>query len=379
MMGPYDRISFGKREKMYGVVTVNNGDKKTPNVHSYKKYTFGGTPLTQRAHYYRDGRIASDVSYPGGLAGIPSDLVYLSNDSSILPYEAGRLSDSCMEKAFEKLRGQSQVFVDLAEGGQTLKMVKSAFRLRSTMISFVKQALRGRKQTVTELSSKWLEYRYGWLPLMGSIYDAADNLYRQIIVNDIVISTRSGFRTTRDLNYFSSTTGQHKVWYEHLDVSQRMQLVLMFRPPSMPTQVASNWTSLNPLLIAWELVPLSFVADWFVNVGSQLAAWENYVLYSQHYKSGYRSETIKEVRNSYWRMDSPRSAPVPEYYSDGTLKVQSYGYNQFCGGVSRFVSMNRVLNIPLPRPAGVRVKFNLSAKQVADTAALTSKWWRRLL
>lgn len=31
----------------------------------------------------------------------------------------------------------------------------------------------------------------------------------------------------------------------------------------------------NPLLTAWELVPFSFVADWFVNVGDTIASLDN--------------------------------------------------------------------------------------------------------
>jgi hypothetical protein len=37
------------------------------------------------------------------------------------------------------------------------------------------------------------------------------------------------------------------------------------------TQVANSIGLLNPLTIAWEVLPFSFVVDWFVNIGDCIA------------------------------------------------------------------------------------------------------------
>jgi len=40
---------------------------------------------------------------------------------------------------------------------------------------------------------------------------------------------------------------------------------------------------LNPLSIAWELTPYSFVVDWFINVGDGIASLDNLILFSSLY------------------------------------------------------------------------------------------------
>lgn len=377
MMGPYDRVSQGKRDYMYGVVT-SKGDHKKPVAQAFRKYRLNCSPLFQTAWYGYTGNVVADYSYPGGPAGVPSDLAYITNTSAVFPYEAARLRERCMEKIYGKLRGESQILIDLAESGETIRMVKNALRFRSTAIGFVKQMLAGRKKSASELSSKWLEYRYGWMPLMSSMYDAADTLRRKIETDIITVSGRASTQKYDSRSYSFTNNLTDKNWFEYCRASQRMHIGLRFRPPDKHIQQILNWTSINPLLIAWELVPLSFVADWFVNVGDQLAAWENFIVYSNYFLGGYETRSVREDRYGYLIDGNPIS-PRPEYYSDGSLKQKSYGYRTTFSGSVRFSQKDRIIDIPLPRPAGLRVNINLSSKRVTDAAALTSKWWRKLL
>jgi hypothetical protein len=44
---------------------------------------------------------------------------------------------------------------------------------------------------------------------------------------------------------------------------------------------------MNPVSIGWELLPYSFVVDWFYDVGSYVRNWESAILYRSAAKGGW--------------------------------------------------------------------------------------------
>lgn len=120
----------------------------------------------------------------------------------------------------------------------------------------------------------WLEYKYGWTPLLSDVKGAAEFFAQKHVgrpVQFTVISNRkhdaSGTRRVTYTPYggLPTSTITHrftlhnecktKIWCEITNsrLSELQQLGLT-----------------NPLLVAWELVPYSFVFDWFLQVGQWL-------------------------------------------------------------------------------------------------------------
>lgn len=111
----------------------------------------------------------------------------------------------------------------------------------------------------------------------------------------------------------------------------------------------------NPAELIWELVPYSFVIDWFVPVGNYLSAFD--AALGWHFKGG----TITE-----WARQKGVGLPRPDgsggwYYQPGQLGMK-YHCNHFKMVRSVYTSS------PLPRFPGI--KNPLSTGHIANAMAL---------
>lgn len=119
----------------------------------------------------------------------------------------------------------------------------------------------------------WLELQYGWKPLLMDVRSAAETLAQALNRPEdrlISISTsvsRSGSDSIRNYQYeiFPDRRGRLS-----LDFKQTYRVVATFQPDSA-IQALQSAELLNPATIVWELVPYSFVVDWFIPIGDTLS------------------------------------------------------------------------------------------------------------
>lgn len=213
----------------------------------------------------------------------------LSSYSSVQAYH---LDQDVLAEVQSKLRRKvlDQDFnapVFLAEAGKTAQLVAKratdvALAIRALKKGDVAQFLNriqltsGRRRTRREMNrlaeqfakkdihNVWLEYKYGWMPLLQDVHGAAKNLAEMSFKRDIVThratasKTRQEIRDTPNALFEGLRTYTAKAW-------------VTVKVRNRSAAVANSTGSLNPLLIAWELVPFSFVADWFANIGDCLS------------------------------------------------------------------------------------------------------------
>lgn len=357
-----------------------NGNKRDPNPHSYKYFRVAYQPYKTTAWYGYTGQMLEYESTPAGHFGdVHSELFVIRNGNNTMsPAPWGELSERAMDRVYQQLRGSSQVILDLSEASQTKKMLRAALKLRFSMSGFVKgvvEAARTPKRIPKVAADKWLEYRYGWLPLASSLRDAIDNVDRRLQTETWKIVGRASARTTDVRNTNSFLSADPRV-SQREDCSYRVNCSMLFNPPPPTQQTIANWTSIGPELI-WEKIPYSFVADWFVNVGDYLRAKENSTLFQRHYAGGTITRTFKKTGVASLR--SVQRNPVPEYYPEsGELVRKSYGSKADCSGTIKCVSLERSLAFVLPE-AELRFKPELNAKRLVDAAALSKRMWGRLL
>lgn len=257
--------------------------------------------------------------------------------------------NQALERMFGHLRGDLDVTVSMAEAGQVAGMLRSAGRLAD----YVRSIRR------FEWAHRWLEYQYGWRPLVQDLYGLAKKV-QEAAPAAMVIRARGSDRQSKHSDVASPTGIGRRVRDEVL--SQRAEFVVYFQiKPTVLTQMA-GYGSLNPVSIAWELLPYSFVADWVIDIGGYLRLLETSMLYASMFKSGYQTLGA--------RLDC-----VDRIHGSVTNPDGSTSFNELNGYASQRQKRRYVLSsMPLPRPP--RFRANLGSERLVSLGALLHTHFR---
>lgn len=177
----------------------------------------------------------------------------------------------------------ADVLVDIAEISKTLQMLKNPIKSTSSLISKIKAGKSGVKALkVKDVSDyavdMWLQYRFGIRPLVSSVQgvvkalDALHTKRRQTYRSSYpdLRKTAVSTYTLTSGNPFNFTSQ-----FNHTDeLSVRTGLIL---ETEVALSKAVGVDASGILGLPWELVPFSFVADWFANVNDYLGALVPYL------------------------------------------------------------------------------------------------------
>jgi len=128
-------------------------------------------------------------------------------------------------------------------------------------------------RTLGDLESLYLEIRLGFAPMVYDISKIADSLL-QGVRNKRQTARAKGKRS--ETQTFSSTFMANSITYNYTDKTDRdliirsMFLYEMVLEMNGLTRSGVSWSEVPSA--AWELIPLSFLVDRFINVGSFISA-----------------------------------------------------------------------------------------------------------
>lgn len=276
-------------------------------------------------------------------------------------YRPTRLYNSALERMYDRLRGGLDLSVALGEAGTTAHMFK-AYTSWDRFVSSL-PPVKSRKDLYyffpKLIGNSWLQFQYGWKPLISDVYNACDEATRVIVKNLTVrgsATERYDNTHTRAFPINAPNLGSY-----HRIGMQSCRIRCTYQLPEKSFSLA-RWTSLNPVSIAWELMPYSFVIDWFLDVGSTLRSLETALLYRSAFKSGYWSwlsvyDTNVKFGN-YDFTESSGNGVVIMRHDRPRLATESYRNFQ------RFV----LLSSPTPRLP--RFEAKLGWQRLLSSAAL---------
>lgn len=231
----------------------------------------------------------SNGAYAGGpyVQGCADDADWTA--WSPLPFFGANETNALLSDIYSEVKGSEfNPALFLAQGNQTLAMIggtavklaKSIHHLRRGDVASAARSLtsgtnrapikppKGGWKALTDtsvknLSSAWLELQYGWLPLLQDVDAGAKAIAHQLTppTRFSVVKTKTKTQTTISQSYQAFTPVKkvtEDLRIEYLASENLDNIALL---------------GLNdPLTVAWELVPFSFVVDWFLPIGDYLEA-----------------------------------------------------------------------------------------------------------
>lgn len=135
------------------------------------------------------------------------------------------------------------------------------------------------KRQVHKLTNAHLEFVYGVLPLIGDINDAAATLAAIAKGRTVYVRARATRQVNFDVSVVKYSTNQNFYPMKGTKSTYAFKRVTLIG--EAPMSVNPVYDTLfraglaNPASIAWELIPFSFIVDWFVNVGDVIASLDN--------------------------------------------------------------------------------------------------------
>lgn len=186
------------------------------------------------------------VKSPGFLGGNAQSLI---NEATISFYEKAANTNALLP-------------LMLKERQQTIDMVTEKIyklvALKKNFLREIRKSWKGNDHRIVQ--QRWLEYRYGWIPTLIDI----DNLVNKELGLPGAVCEGQAFRSYNTTDYKEGGWTYNQNGF----ISARVQALLIPKDPFMKTGAQYGITS--PGLVAWELVPYSFVVDWVFGIGGYL-------------------------------------------------------------------------------------------------------------
>lgn len=316
----------------------------------------------------------SSISWEGkGVLGvlqpvhIPDVPTYITND----------LSDArlyTLQQAYA--RASSASFNGSLFGAEALKTLALVKKPLSSALKLIRRVSRKRGkllasgvQPVKALSSAWLEYRYGWRPLVLDLHDLVQALYTAPrIPHDDLVARSSYDRAYKSKDPWVNPIQPGDITFggtTHLDFQARVRSSVRYRIDddsysTFLSQSVGLGLDAVPSTI-WELVPFSFVADWFMGFGQ----WIDTLVPRPYIKILSNSTSIRSTRRvidklEYIEVDSLGRGVWPQ-------QVRRAHLDRSFTGV--YTSYNRSVNNEIPI-VPLRVPGVLNLVHSVDSVAL---------
>jgi hypothetical protein len=239
------------------------------------------TPFTQFELEGAATGVYDNTYVPTGHRQYMKDNYVFFNEWQMTSGDAITIANAYLDEAAEMVNASAAAIY--TQGWDALTFIaelkKTVLMFKETIRRFVRIYKRVSYSKNKDFASLWLEGRYGWRPLIYDIieidkalrkFDTQRKRYKQNVgrsINELVDSYEVyEDRSTNTATYLVET---------RVSASVRGSIVADIQPPRI---------RFDPAKTAWELIPYSFVIDWFVQVGQFVDAL-NFLRLSKQYRA----------------------------------------------------------------------------------------------
>jgi len=286
--------SSTRTNKTASTKTVSKTWSRTPNYVALKEV--GELPQNDYSysmvHAYEQTGSFSYSSYSAPWTNSISGGGILQNGvlppSDVAPSVAAAVDDLAITQLLGNIKDmKTNVAQMIAERKQTMSLVvTTAIRFARMFTALKRGDIRGAADSVGASYSRknrkryhtsvradphgtaakaWLELQYGWKPLLQDCFGSAEMIAK---IHSGDLSSVAEGKCVRPINETSISGPLWDRLTEHSDVRYTVKYKLHYGTPNINLSLAGQLGLTNPALLAWELLPYSFVVDWFLPIGN---------------------------------------------------------------------------------------------------------------
>jgi hypothetical protein len=388
---PYNQVASTRvSARTPGFKSKNRPNPLLPQPFSftYEKYTQSGvrTVDTNYGGYANLGPGSSSYEYTR---------TYSTNQpQTLLPDETGAWSSQLIEKAIARLldnikdmnfnaaqaAGERKQTADLVASTAT-RIAKSYSSLRkgnfakaASDLGLIPKKKAGRRfakgyaaDQAKAVGNAWLELTYGWKPLLSDVYGAVETLAKsnnrpnRIFIDKSGSAKRQATKTRKDP---SAVPFGELANYMTITDKCQVKYKVTFSVTSAPVNDLAKLGISNPALLAWELLPYSFVVDWFLPIGGWLNSLD--ATNGLAFEKGFVTVFRESVSTGY-KIGSYRD-------NQNGLGKHYYQYSQ---AERKIVNVTRTRLAAFPQRPFPSFKNPLSNSHVASAMALLLQTFKR--
>lgn len=189
---------------------------------------------------------------------------------------SGELESEAIAQATQRIKDRKvSLGENLAEARKTyrtlmsesLNLLRALRSVKRGNIALAVKHLKDGRSVERRGADLYLQYKYGWKPLMQDIYGSAELLQEQVKTAFII----SGYgKSASDQVQAISSDGVTRSGYGY----RQCRVKLFGLLDDYTLRLGDRLGISNPLSLAWDLIPYSFVVDWFIPVGNVLEAMQ---------------------------------------------------------------------------------------------------------
>lgn len=262
------------------------GKQITRHVSRHVFYQSTAKPKIANKRYFKPNGIryyAFDFTYGSGLffLGQPTTenafVPRVSNTNDAYSYLSTRMDQadilatnkfieelgSVRVNLYDLLRTRRESYNMIADRAVQLFRAVSALKKGRWRQACTILGIKKKRPSQSQFPQQWLEYSYGWAPLLGDMYTIGEDMFstpstivKKSYREDVAIPIN---HSTGSLVYTGVITGKILATAKAIVTIDSAML-----------HAANQYGVLNPFAVMWEAVPFSFVVDWFIPIGDYL-------------------------------------------------------------------------------------------------------------
>jgi hypothetical protein len=291
------------------------------------------------------------------------------------------LARASFYKKVRAIHTQFEGYIFAGELLETLHMLRNPLvGIRSLSKDFL-DTLRKRKRAnpkkwLNDVGSAWLEQSFGWNPLLNDVSDAI-KAYRRLMKPVKTYKISAGALKSYDatkLNgsiYWPGVVVQYDGGnYYHTVASTVIEkrmirykgaVIAQVKGPSWQNDDLFGFNPQNFIPAAWELLPWSFLADYFTNIGDILTAS---IVSTKHLAYTNRTEIVIVQKFGGHKINKGNAPGAGWVYRGDSGSYRTHTLKK--------KTVNRSTNVDVPLPT-LQLNFDLTAGQLANIDALLSQ------